>query len=292
MQRRRLRPAVPGRDANQNVLGSGFGVLHENVEVAVLRKNSRINQFIFRIVARALAVFIHQLLIRIARLRILVEVLQIRTGRRRVQIVVILFDVFAVIPFPVGQVRRAVPSKSDLFHSTAREQNRCAGADRRIRRCHLPPSDTCANANGRAADNSTRRRSRCNLRGPFPTAAPKDTAPSASSGLRARCWPATSGLRRSSSAACISLIGGSWRARDCTLLGAGLVACWDLAEGASLGPKTLYPLRRRVGKALQRACLHAIIPPAIRPFASGAKRARFCILSRPSLAAVAAGMTN
>ena len=43
MQARRIRPAIPGRDANQNILEIGFGVLDENIEITVALENSGVD---------------------------------------------------------------------------------------------------------------------------------------------------------------------------------------------------------------------------------------------------------
>ena len=57
---------------------------------------------------RALAVFLDQLVVRKCRLRIFVEILQVGTGRRRVEVEVILLYVFAVIAFVVRQAEEAL----------------------------------------------------------------------------------------------------------------------------------------------------------------------------------------
>ena len=47
-----------------------------------------------------------ELVVGISGLRIFVQKFQIRAGGRGVEVVVILFDVFAVIPFPVGEAEK------------------------------------------------------------------------------------------------------------------------------------------------------------------------------------------
>ena len=121
-----------------------------------------------------------------SRLRIFVEKLQIGTRRSGVQIVVILLDVLAVIPFPIGEAEKPFLQDADLFRSRSPERNRCAGAGRRIRRCHLPPSDSARNASGRAGNNPRHRHWRCNLRERCPIAARQGTDPSVSNGLPAQ----------------------------------------------------------------------------------------------------------
>src|ERR1700733_5460784 len=103
MQARGLRSAIPRRNAHHDIFECSFRVFHEHIEVAILCEPSGINQLELRLVARALCVFFAQLVVRECGVGIFVEELQIRTGRRLEQIVVILFDVLAVIAFLVGQ---------------------------------------------------------------------------------------------------------------------------------------------------------------------------------------------
>ena len=90
--------------------------------------------------------------------------------------------------------RKDVLSERDLFHSKEQSRNRCAGGDRRSRRCRLHPSDRLENAHRRAEDISRRRHPDCNLLELFPTGVLIDKDPSASSELRDPRWPATLAL--------------------------------------------------------------------------------------------------
>ena len=108
VQRRRLRPTIPDRDLNQDVFRGCLGVFDEHVEVAVLIEHARIKQLIFQLVASPRAVCPHEFIVRIGALRILVEILQIRVRRGRVEIEVVLLDVLAMVAFAVGEAEQAL----------------------------------------------------------------------------------------------------------------------------------------------------------------------------------------
>ena len=61
------------------------------------------SNFEFGIKLVATPVFVHELSVRERRLRILVQVLQVRMGRSAVEIEVIFFGVLAVVPFVAGE---------------------------------------------------------------------------------------------------------------------------------------------------------------------------------------------
>ena len=104
----RLRPPVGRGDLDQDVLGAGLGVFHEDVEVAVLPEDARIEQLVFHLLARAPPVRLHQVDVGVGRLGILVEVLHVGVGRRAVEVEVVLLDVFAVVGFAVGEPEEAL----------------------------------------------------------------------------------------------------------------------------------------------------------------------------------------
>ena len=108
MQLGRLRPAIVRRDLHQDVLRAGLGILHEDVEVAILVEDAGVEEFILHVVACATTVGVDQIGIGIGRLRILVEMLHVRVGRRAIEVEVILLDVLAVIAFAVGEAEQAL----------------------------------------------------------------------------------------------------------------------------------------------------------------------------------------
>ena len=97
----RLRPPVDRRDLHQDVVRAVFGVLDEDVEVAVVLKDAGVEQFVLHLVAGAPAVRFHQISIGERRLRVLIEVLHVGMCRRAVEVEVIFFDVLAVVAFAV-----------------------------------------------------------------------------------------------------------------------------------------------------------------------------------------------
>src|ERR1700735_5535569 len=107
MKAGRIRSAIPRGYANENIFRIGLRVFHENIKVTILRENSSIYQLVFLILARSFAIFGNQLLVREFSVRILVQIFQIRTGRRGVEVVVI-FDVLAMIAFAIGEAEEAL----------------------------------------------------------------------------------------------------------------------------------------------------------------------------------------
>ena len=103
-----FRAAVVDGDLDQDVFGRLLGILHEHVEVAVLVEHARIEQFVLELVPAAAAAGLDKVGIRERRLRILVEVLHVRMGRRAVEVEVVLLDVLAVIALAVGQAEQAL----------------------------------------------------------------------------------------------------------------------------------------------------------------------------------------
>ena len=103
MQLGLLRAAVAGRDLDQDVLGRRLGILHEHVEVAVLLEDPGVEELVLHLVAAAPPVRLHQVGVGIGRLRVLVQELHVRVGRRAVEVEVVLLDVLAVVAFAVRE---------------------------------------------------------------------------------------------------------------------------------------------------------------------------------------------
>ena len=102
------RAAVAGRDLDQDVLGRCLGILHEHVEVAVLLEDPGVEELVLELVAAAPPVRLHQVGVRIGRLRVLVQKLHVRVGRRAVEVEVVLLDVLAVVAFAVREPEEAL----------------------------------------------------------------------------------------------------------------------------------------------------------------------------------------
>src|SRR5579871_6391371 len=101
-----MRPAVPCFDSDANVVRPSLRVLDEDVEVAIVIENAGVEQFELAVGRRAPSVLLDQLAVWELGLRVLVEVTQIRMTRRRIEMKVILFDVFAVIAFGIIQTEK------------------------------------------------------------------------------------------------------------------------------------------------------------------------------------------
>src|SRR5262245_50281800 len=108
MQLRRLWSAIHRLDADQNILRARLGVLNENVEIAIVIENPRVDQFEFEVMFAAAAVFFRQALVGKLTLRVLVEKFHVGVRRRRIEIEIIFLDVFAVIAFVAGEAEEAL----------------------------------------------------------------------------------------------------------------------------------------------------------------------------------------
>ena len=97
-QRRRLRSAVGGAHTDQYIERVDFGVFHADIEVAVLREDARVDQFIFGFLAAPIAIRGDKVRIREGALGILVQRFHVRMRRGVVEKVVIFLHIFAVVP--------------------------------------------------------------------------------------------------------------------------------------------------------------------------------------------------
>jgi hypothetical protein len=103
MQLRRFPPTVGCCNLRQDVFRAGFGIVYEDVKVAVVIEDAGVQQFVLHLVPGATTVYRYQVGVGIGRLRVLVEILHVRVGRRAVEIEVILFHVLAMVAFAVGE---------------------------------------------------------------------------------------------------------------------------------------------------------------------------------------------
>ena len=99
--------AIVDGDADENVVGVGFGVFRENVEVAGVVKDAGVGEFEFRVGAGAAAVFFDQAGVGEFGLRVFVEGLHVGVGGGAIEVVVIFFDIFAVVAFVAGEAEEA-----------------------------------------------------------------------------------------------------------------------------------------------------------------------------------------
>ena len=106
MQTCRLRTAVVHGATDQDVIRAGLGVLEEHVVVAIVIEHAGVEQFVLELFAREQGIGLDQAGVRKGPLRVLVQVLHVRVGRRRVEVEVVLLDVLAVVPLAVGQAEQ------------------------------------------------------------------------------------------------------------------------------------------------------------------------------------------
>ena len=103
MKRRGIGAAVAGRDLDQNILGRGLGIFDEDVEVAILIEDARVQQLVFEFLPAAAAIGVDEVGVGICGLRIFVEIFHVGVGRGRVEVEVIFLHVLAVISLAVRQ---------------------------------------------------------------------------------------------------------------------------------------------------------------------------------------------
>ena len=90
------------------ILGIGLGVLHVHVEVPVLGEHAGVEQLVLEIVARALPVGGHQVLVRVGGLGVFVEHAHVGVSGGVVHVEVVLLDVLAVVPLRVGEAEETL----------------------------------------------------------------------------------------------------------------------------------------------------------------------------------------
>ena len=143
--------AIEGFDADGDVFLVDLGVLDDDVEVAVLVEDARIEQLVLGALAAAAAVFLRQQAVGKLGLRIFVEELHVRVGRGVVEVEVVLLDVLAVVALDGRD------AEQPLFQDGVVAVPEGGGEDEELiavaesRRCRPRPSGTPCSAPGRAA---------------------------------------------------------------------------------------------------------------------------------------------
>ena len=146
----RVRAAVVDRQPEEQVLGIGLGVLDEDVEVAVVVEDAGVEQLVLRSPrATARVAGAHEIVVGERRLRVLVELLHVRVGRRRVEVEVVLLDVLAVVALAVGQPEQ--PLLEDRVAAVPERQREAEPllVVARSRRCRPRPTGRRGSAPGR-----------------------------------------------------------------------------------------------------------------------------------------------
>ena len=106
VQRRRFGAPVECGDAHQHIVDTGLGVFDENVEIPVIVERTRIQQLVFRRTDSAPPVLGNEIRIGERSLRIFVEHLEVGMRRRRIQVVIELLDVLAMIALAVREAEQ------------------------------------------------------------------------------------------------------------------------------------------------------------------------------------------
>ena len=94
-----LRTAVERFEPDQNVVRPALGVFDEDIKIAVFVEDSCVDQFKLEIPLAPFSIFLDQSRIGKFGVRIFVKKLHVRMGWRRIEIEIVLLDVFAVIAF-------------------------------------------------------------------------------------------------------------------------------------------------------------------------------------------------
>src|SRR6185437_469887 len=100
---RGLGSPVRNRKPDEDVFGTRLGVLGENVEVPPLLEHPGVGELELAIIPAPAAILGHQLVVRERGLRVLVERLEVGVRGRRVEVVVALFHLLAVVAFWTGE---------------------------------------------------------------------------------------------------------------------------------------------------------------------------------------------
>src|SRR5215471_8379133 len=103
MQRCRVWATVYRGDANEDIFWIGLGILDRDVEVAILRKNTCVDQFIFRFASPTTTILGHQIGIREGALWIFVQGLHVRMSRGTVKKVVVFLHILTMVAFRASQ---------------------------------------------------------------------------------------------------------------------------------------------------------------------------------------------
>ena len=95
-ERGRLGAAIDDPQADRHVVRRGFGIFEEHIEVAAVVENAGIDEFVFRLQARAAGIFFDQLAVGKLGLRVVVEMVEV------------VLDVLTVVALRVRQAEGAL----------------------------------------------------------------------------------------------------------------------------------------------------------------------------------------
>src|SRR6516164_6106654 len=106
VQRGRFGRAIIDRHPLQDVVDIGFCVFDLDIEIAVFRKHTGVDQLEFGVSPAATPVLFDKSCVGKCRLRVFVEHTHVRMGWRAVEVVVEFLDVFAVVALGIGQPKQ------------------------------------------------------------------------------------------------------------------------------------------------------------------------------------------
>jgi hypothetical protein len=106
LDRRRFRPAVGDRNLDEDVFGRRLRIFDEHVEVAIVVEDAGVDQLVLEVFSTERLVATDDLIVRVCRLRVLVQVLHVRVGRRGIEIEVVFLHVLAVVCLAVGEAEQ------------------------------------------------------------------------------------------------------------------------------------------------------------------------------------------
>src|ERR1700750_2500092 len=93
-------------DLEQDVVRRLLGIFDENVKIAIFIEDACIQQLIFHVVPVTSLVRLDQIIVRIRRLRILVQILHVGMRGRTVEVEVVLLYVFSVVALAIRQAEQ------------------------------------------------------------------------------------------------------------------------------------------------------------------------------------------
>ena len=140
VQWRRVGSAIVDGDADQQIFGLFLRVFHCDVEIPIVVEGVGIAEFEFAFIPSAAAILFHQRGIRKGALRILVQRLEVRRGRRRVEVVVALLHVLAVIAFRARQPEQPLFENRVLFIPERQRKTETALSIRNAEQAILAPA--------------------------------------------------------------------------------------------------------------------------------------------------------
>ena len=90
-------------NSHMNIVGRLFRILRNDIEISILREHPGVNKLVLRKLQTAPAVFLDELIVGECCLGVLIKRLEVRMGRRGVEVIITLFAIFAVIAFRAGE---------------------------------------------------------------------------------------------------------------------------------------------------------------------------------------------